>query len=278
MMSVNDVRRLTPRQSQGNAEMSDGTHRLAEKVIIVTGAAKGIGNAIAHCAAEAGATVILTDVNAAGVHAAARQIGGRALSRELDVTDADRFHEVVGEALERFGRVDGLVNNAGINVKYEPLAMPDDEWARCLDVNLKGQWNGCRAVLPAMIDQQAGSIVNLSSVHGHRIIPTSFPYPVSKSGVLGLTRALGVQYARHNIRVNSISPGYVETDLLTEYFAGLPDPEAARVETNRLIPAARVCQPEEVGMTAVFLLSDEAPFINATDIAIDGGQLAQYHP
>lgn len=255
--------------------MSERALRLAGKVVIVTGAAKGIGNAIARSAAGEGARVVLTDVDGDGVEAAAERLGAPAFS--LDVTDAARFAHVAGEVQRRFGRIDGLVNNAGINVKHEPLAMPPDAWERCLDVNLKGQWNGCRAVLPFMVGQRAGSIVNLSSVHGHRIIPASFPYPVSKAGVMGLTRALGVEYARHNIRVNSISPGYVETDLLTEYFDGLPDPAAARAETNRLIPAGRVCRPEEVGMTAVFLLSDEAPYINATDIAIDGGGLAQFH-
>ncbi|MEQ1954644.1 SDR family oxidoreductase [Mesorhizobium sp. CN2-181] len=251
--------------------------RLANKVIIVTGAAKGIGNAIARCVSREGATVVLTDIDGERARDAVVLLGDGCIFMELDVADQGRFDSVAAETLTRFGRIDGLVNNAGINVKYEPLAMPDAEWHRCLNINLKGQWNGCRAVLPTMVRQQAGAIVNISSVHGHQIVPASFPYPVSKSAILGLTRALGVEYAPNNIRVNSISPGYVDTDLLQDYFNSLPDPDSARRSTDELIPARRVCRPDEVGMTTVFLLSDEAPYIAGSDIVIDGGRLAMYH-
>jgi NAD(P)-dependent dehydrogenase (short-subunit alcohol dehydrogenase family) len=219
--------------------------------------------------------VVLTDIDRERGQRSAEELDGIFL--ELDVRERERFAAVAEEVLSRFGRIDGLVNNAGINVKYEPLAMPEAEWDRCLDVNLNGQWNGCRAVLPAMMRQRAGSIVNIASVHGHQIIPRSFPYPVSKGGILALTRAIGVEYAPHHIRVNSISPGYIDTALLQAYYDSLPDPEAGRRSTEALIPMRRVARAEEVGMTAVFLLSDEAPYINATDIAIDGGGMALYH-
>lgn len=256
------------------------SNRLAGKVILVTGAATGIGNAIARCAASAGASVVLTDVDEAGGQRAASALvaeGLRAAFLVLDVREKSRFAAVAEIVLERYGRIDGLVNNAGINVKYEPLNMPDDEWDRCFDVNLRGQWHGCKAVLPAMLKHGGGAIVNISSVHGHQIIPSSFPYPVSKTAILGLTRALGVQYAANNIRVNSISPGYVQTSLLDVYYESLPDPVSARMESEALIPARRIGRAEEIGMTVVFLLSDEAPYITATDIAIDGGRLALFH-
>jgi NAD(P)-dependent dehydrogenase (short-subunit alcohol dehydrogenase family) len=195
----------------------------------------------------------------------------------LDVRDEAAFGTLVAGILQRHGRIDGLVNNAGINVKYEPLSMPTGEWDRCIDVNLRGAWNGCRAVLPAMIAQRSGSIVNLASVHGHQIIPGSSPYPVSKAGLLGLTRALGVEYAPQGVRVNSISPGYVETPLVEAWLAAVPDPVATRARAEAMIPVGRFARAEEVAMLAVFLLSDEAPSITATDIAVDGGRMALFH-
>lgn len=252
------------------------TLRLSGKIIIVTGAAHGIGAAIAGSIAGEGATVILTDVDAAGADTAAA-IGVRAEFHPLDVRDAARWAEVVANAISRHGRIDGLVNNAGVNVKYPPLDMPDAEWDRCLDINLRGVWNGCRAVLPGMVTQKGGSIVNIASVHGLQIIPASFPYPVAKHGLIGLTKALGIEYAPSGVRVNAIAPGYVDTRLCQDWWNSLPDPAAARAESEALVPARRIGRPEEIGMTSVFLLSDEAPYIVATTIEIDGGRLALYH-
>jgi NAD(P)-dependent dehydrogenase (short-subunit alcohol dehydrogenase family) len=117
----------------------------------------------------------------------------------------------------------------------------------------------------------------MASVHGHQIIPASFPYPVSKAGLLGMTRALGVEYAARGVRVNSISPGYVETPLIEDWLASVPDPQATRAQAEALVPTGRFAQAREVAMTAVFLLSDEAPSIAATDIAIDGGRMSLFH-
>jgi NAD(P)-dependent dehydrogenase (short-subunit alcohol dehydrogenase family) len=260
--------------------METGQQRLAGKTIIVTGGAQGIGAAVAQAIVMQGGRVIVADIDEAGAQSLCAKIagqGGAAEATMLDVGNADAFASVVARVLSRHGQIDGLVNNAGINVKHEPLSMPPDEWDRCLDVNLRGAWNGCRAVLPAMMARKAGSIVNMASVHGHQIIPGSFPYPVSKAGLLGLTRALGVEYAAHGVRVNSISPGYVETPLLDAWLASVPDPAQTRREAEVLIPARRFARAAEVAMTAVFLLSDDAPYITATDIAIDGGRLALFH-
>lgn len=250
--------------------------RLRGKVLIVTGAGRGIGAAISSSAVRQGASVVLTDIDplGEGVAARLRADGGRATFRQLDVRDPNMWQAVVNDTVGRLGRIDGLVNNAALQVKYRPLDMPDEQWDRCLDVNLRGVWIGCRAVLPTMIAQRAGSIVNIASVHGHQIIPGAFPYSVSKHGVLGITHALGVEYAPSGVRVNAISPGYIDTEPESWSTAAGP---GAREACEALIPARRLGRPEEVAMTAVFLLSDEAPYIAATTIKIDGGRLALFH-
>lgn len=250
--------------------------RLLGKVVIVTGAARGIGAAIVREASSQGAVVVATDVDPSGEQLASslRSQGASATFLTLDVRDASCWATIVEKTVQQHGRIDGLVNNAALQIKYRPLELPDAEWDRCFEVNVRGVWNGCRAVLSRMIEQRNGSIVNIASVHGHQIIPGAFPYSVSKHGVVGLTRALGVEFAPHGIRVNAISPGYIDTDPQW-WAASAGQEELAKCES--LVPARRLGRPEEVAMTAVFLLSDEAPYIVASTIKIDGGRLALFH-
>ena len=146
-----------------------------------------------------------------------------------------------------------------------------------LAVDLEGVWYMCRAALPIMLAAGAGSIVNIASSHSTTIIPDTFPYPVAKHGLLGLTRALAIQYAARGVRVNAIAPGYIETEIARDYWNSFPAPEAERQKAYDLHPPKRIGRPEEVAMTALFLASDEAPFINAASIAIDGGRSVLYH-
>ncbi|CAM2182930.1 3-oxoacyl-(acyl-carrier-protein) reductase FabG [Paraburkholderia sacchari] len=257
-------------------------NRLNGKVAIVTGAGRGIGAAITRAFAAEGAAVVLAELDGASAEATAREIaqaqpGARTLAVSTDVTQATSVQAAVAAAERAFGPVDVLVNNAGINVFADPLTMTDDDWRRCFAVDLDGVWNGCRAVLPGMVERRAGSIVNIASTHAFQIIPGCFPYPVAKHGVIGLTRALGIEYAPKNVRVNAIAPGYIETQLTHDWWNAQPDPEAARRATLELPPMKRIGRPEEVAMTAVFLASDEAPFINASCITIDGGRTALHH-
>lgn len=251
--------------------------RLNEKIAIITGAGRGIGAAIATAFIREGAKVVIAERDEVSGPATAALLGDHALFVPTDVTDQVSVDAAIAQTLDRFGRIDTLVNNAGINVFHEPLETSDAEWARCMAVDLEGVWRMCRAALPAMLEGQGGSIVNIASSHSSTIIPGTFPYPVAKHGLLGLTRSLGIEYAARNIRTNAIAPGYIETDLAIEYWNDFPDPAAERQRTYDLHPPRRIGKPEEVAMTAVFLASDEAPFINATSIAIDGGQSVLYH-
>jgi NAD(P)-dependent dehydrogenase (short-subunit alcohol dehydrogenase family) len=251
--------------------------RLKGKIAIVTGAGRGIGAAIAEAFVREGARVVIAEMDETTGPATAERLGPAALFVHADVTDPISVEACVTETRDRFGRIDVLVNNAGINVFHDPLETSDAEWRRCMAVDLEGVWRMCRAVLPTMLEQRAGSVVNIASSHSSTIIPGTFPYPVAKHGLLGLTRALGIEYAASNIRVNAIAPGYIETDLAVEYWNSFEDPAAERRRTYDLHPPKRIGKPEEVAMTAVFLASDEAPFINATSIAIDGGRSVLYH-
>ncbi|RFU45785.1 SDR family oxidoreductase [Paraburkholderia sp. DHOC27] len=266
-------------------------NRLANKVAMITGAGRGIGAAIALAFAREGAAVVLAELDLEMAQRTAREIEGamvaagannaggasKVLAVQTDVTQSASVQHAVREAEQAFGAVDVLVNNAGINVFCDPLTMTDDDWRRCFAVDLDGVWNGCRAVLPGMVERGAGSIVNIASTHSFKIIPGCFPYPVAKHGVIGLTRALGIEYAPRNVRVNAIAPGYIETQLTHDWWNGQTDPAAAQQATLDLQPMKRIGRPEEVAMTAVFLASDEAPFINASCITVDGGRSALYH-
>ncbi|PRX05938.1 UNVERIFIED_ORG: NAD(P)-dependent dehydrogenase (short-subunit alcohol dehydrogenase family) [Martelella mediterranea] len=249
--------------------------RLKDKVAIITGAGQGIGAAIARCFAAEGAQVIVAERNVETGAATAAAVGG--LFQETDVTRQADIDAVVAMATERFGHIDVLVNNAGANVFYRPHEMPRAEWARCMALDLEACWAMTEAVLPAMRKQQQGSVVNIASSHGFKIIPHTFPYPVAKHGLIGLTRALGIEYAAEGIRVNAIAPGYIDTEIAQTYWNGFDDPAAERRKAEDLHPPKRIGQPEEVAMTAVFLASDEAPFINAETIMIDGGRSVVFH-
>jgi len=250
--------------------------RLKGKRAIVTGAGQGIGEAIARLFAIHGADVVIAERNATTGAAVADAIvaaGGRAKFVETDVTIAAQVERLAAAA----GAVDILVNNAGANVFYEPLEMPVEAWKRCMDLDLEAAWTCARAILPGMLGRGAGSIVNIASAHSFQIIPHCFPYPVAKHALVGLTRALAIEYAARGVRVNAIAPGYIDTPIAEAYWATFADPAAERARAENIHPPKRIGRPEEVAHTALFLASDEAPFINAETIVIDGGRSALYH-
>ena len=255
--------------------------RLVGKRIFVTGAAQGIGLAIAKAFLREGAALFLVDRDVALLAEqgeALKQSGGKLGYLAADITDAKMIASAVAQAAVEIGPINALVNNAGVNVFSEPLETSDEEWNRCFDVNLKGAWNCCKAVLPGMIERGGGVILNIASTHAFTIIPHTFPYPLAKHALLGMTKSLGLEYAPRNVRVNALAPGYVATQKVIDYWNGFPDPAAARAETMKLHPGGRIASPEEIAMAAVFMISDECPFMNATCLTIDGGLSVQQHP
>ncbi|UWU83213.1 SDR family oxidoreductase [Bradyrhizobium yuanmingense] len=254
--------------------------RLTNKRAIVTGAAQGIGLAIARSFVAEGACVALVDINARRGHEATEELanlGAEVCFIEVDVADSKAVDAMMAEAAKRLGPPNVLVNNAGVAVFRDPLEMAVEDWRHCFTIDLDGAWHCSRAVLPHLLKHGQGDIINIASVHASQIIPKCFPYPVAKHAVVGLTRALAIEYADRGIRVNAISPGYIGTEIVENVFASASDPEKLREETNALHPVKRIGRPEEVACTAVFLASDEARFLTAQNIVIDGGRSILFH-
>ncbi|ART63210.1 SDR family oxidoreductase [Kushneria marisflavi] len=253
--------------------------RLQGQRAVVTGAASCIGLTTAECFLTEGASVALLDQDDAALARTgdrlARTYPGRVHVETVDVADNDAVRTALAGVLDALGGVDILINAAGINVFADPLAVNAELWQRCMSINLEGAWHCIQALLPSMLSQSRGHVVNIASVHGHRIIPGAFPYPVAKHGLIGLTRSLGIEYAARGIRVNSISPGLIKTPSAQAWLDGLS--EAERQQQVELLPCKRFGEASEVAATALFLAGDEARFINATDILIDGGRSQVYH-
>ncbi|CCN73651.1 SDR family oxidoreductase [Vibrio nigripulchritudo] len=249
--------------------------RLTGKVAIVTGAGRGIGKAIAHRFSNEGATVVIAERDGKlGKESAAsiqNETGNPVVCITTDISDTDSVSAMVKETSSLFGSVDILVNNAGIAVFKEPLDTAQDDWDLCMKVDLEGAWYCCKAVLPFMLEKRNGAIINIISNHAFSIIPKTFPYPVAKHALLGMTRSLALEYAGEGIAVNAISPGYTDTQIAQDEFnkSDNPDEERAKVEAKQ--PVGRLCKPEEVAAVAAMLASEEARFMIGENLVIDGG-------
>ncbi|MDB5538119.1 MAG: short-chain dehydrogenase [Devosia sp.] len=255
--------------------------RLSGKRIFVTGAAQGIGLAIAKACLREGAKLFLVDrdgdllrTSVAGLGAPAGWVGHAA----ADISDAAAIRAAVATASAEIGQINALINNAGVNVFSTPLEASEAEWDRNFDINVKGAWNCSKAVLPAMLADGGGAILNIASTHAFTIIPHTFPYPVAKHALLGLTKSLALEYAAQGVRVNALAPGYVETQKSTDYWNSFPDPEAAKARTMALQPCGYIATADEIAMAAVFMISDECRFMNAACLVVDGGLSQLQHP
>lgn len=239
--------------------------RLAGKAALVTGAASGIGAAVARAFAAKGARVALADMNREAAEAGAAPLDG-ARAYACDVTDPASVEATVAAVLADMGRIDVLVNSAGIVDLAPAEEIGLGAWTRTLDVNLTGSFLVARATGRAMIAQGGGRIVNLASQAGSVAIEGHVAYCASKFGVIGMTKTLALEWGRHGITVNSISPTVVLTDLGRKAWEG-PKGEAMK----ELIPTGRFAEPEEIAAAAVFLASDAAAMINGADLLVDGG-------
>ncbi|MFO7167962.1 MAG: SDR family NAD(P)-dependent oxidoreductase [Chloroflexota bacterium] len=252
--------------------------RLAQTVALVTGAGRGIGRAIALRFAAEGAAVAALDRDGEAAAATAGEIsagGGHALALQADIADQAQVQAAVSRVVERFGRLDILVNNAAVSAAGDFIDGPYDAWDRVVQINLYGAIHCARAAAREMIRAgRGGRIVNISSIHSTRAEPGASSYDIAKGGVDQLTRALAVELAPHGIRVNSIAPGFISTsmsigpdgvnELETDWFRDI-------YVARRKIPLARPGQPEEVAAAALFLASEESSYITGAVLAVDGG-------
>ncbi len=242
---------------------------LAGRVALVTGAARGIGLAVAQALAEAGATLELSDVDGIGVDAAASSLtGGAAVGRTVDVADGDRVRAWIDDVAARRGRIDVLVNNAGVQLNRAAADLSDDDWHRVLGVNLDGAFFCSREAGRVMRAQGSGAIVNIASIAERFGMPRRLPYGVSKAGIAALTRGLAAEWAPDGVRVNAVAPGYVETELVRHAF------EMGHIDRDAIlakIPLGRLAEPRSIGDVVAFLASDGADYLTGQILYVDGG-------
>lgn len=242
--------------------------RLEGKVCLITGAASGIGKATTLLFAQEGATVIAGDISKENLDSLVKEaegLPGKVDPYVLNVTDRDQIKEVVEKVVQKYGRIDVLVNNAGITKDALLVRMKEEDWDAVINVNLKGVFNVTQMVVPYMIKQRNGSIVNVSSVVGIYGNPGQTNYAASKAGVIGMTKTWAKELAGRNIRVNAVAPGFIETPMTEKL------PEKAREAALSRIPLGRFGKPEEVAQVILFLASDESSYVTGQVIGIDGG-------
>jgi glucose 1-dehydrogenase len=249
--------------------------RLQDQVAIITGAASGIGRAIAITFAREGAKVVAADIQEHSrletetprTVEAIRAAGDEALFVATDVTQREQVEALVDETLRQYGRVNILVNNAGIFIRHAITDVSDEEWERVINLNLRGYFYACRRVIPEMLKQGGGKIINLSSIHGIRGTGTATAYCASKGAIENLTKQLAVEYGRRNIYVNAIAPGTIKT-AMSRPFRENPA-ILADYERHTLLP--RLGEPEDVANCALFLASHESDFVHGHTLVCDGG-------
>jgi 3-oxoacyl-[acyl-carrier protein] reductase len=251
------------------------TVKLRDRVAIVTGAAQGIGRAIALGLASEGAHVVVADLQEEKARQTANQVrdmGRRSLALRVDVSDLNDLSALVKTALEEFGTIDILVNNAGIALGTPFLETTEEAWNRIMDVNLKSAFFCSQYVAQVMVEKQGGRIVNLASTSSFVAGRQEVPYAISKAGVRMLTASAAAELAPHNVNVNAIAPGLIKTPLTAKHF---PSPEALEARVKAKTPMGRAGTPQDLVGAVVFLCSDDAEYVTGHTLVVDGGWLTQ---
>ena len=242
--------------------------KLAGKVALVTGAAQGIGKAVALLLARNGADIVVSDVNLQKAEETAKEVqtlGRKALAIKVDVAKLDDVEKMVESILAEFGKVDILVNNAGIARDKLILRMTEEDWDAVLNINLKGTFNCTKTVVRHMSKQKSGKIVNIASVVGEMGNAGQGNYAASKAGVIGFTKTIAREFAARGINVNAIAPGFIQTAMTDAV------PEKAKEELKRMIPMERLGQPEDVAQAVLFLVSERSSYITGQVLNVNGG-------
>lgn len=248
------------------------TSRFVGKVVLVTGAGGGIGGAIARRFADEGGIVLVCDVNAEGAEAVAQEIttaGKTAFARAFNLSDKTAVQKIVDDAIAKFGRIDVVINNAGVMRRGPLLDITDEDWDLTMNVNLNAMYFMCKSVLPHMISAGGGAIVNTASQWGLYPAPGHIAYNVSKAAVVAFTQNLARDYAPDKVRVNAVCPGEILTPMVE---AKLIESGKSVEELNAKVPFGRVGKPEEVAALMAFLASDEAPYMTGSIVEITGAQ------
>ena len=254
-----------------------GLLSLEGKVAVITGASSGIGRGTARRLAEAGAAVVVLDINEAGGQGTVQEIqeaGGQAAFLRCDVRVEADCRRAADEAAERFGRVDILFNNAGVAIRKTALDLEEAEWDLALDVMLKGAYLLTRHVVPHMIKAGGGSIINTGSGWSLKGGPRAVSYCAAKGGIWNMTRAMAIDFGPHNIRVNAVCPGDIDTPMLRSECAQLGENERSFMEEAATRPIHRVGTPEDVANVVLFLASGLSAWVTGTHIVVDGGGIA----
>ena len=241
------------------------------KTAVITGASRGIGRAIAEVLAERGADVVIADINQELAETTAQEIrantGRRAIAVQVNVAELAACQKMVERSLTEFGKIDILINNAGITRDNLIMRMDEADFDLVIDINLKGVWNCSKAVVRSMMKQRYGRIINVSSVSGIGGLPGQTNYSASKAGVIGITKALAKEVAARNITVNAVAPGYVTTVLTKDLSDEIKD------FASRITPIQRWAEPREIAYAVAFFASDEASYITGQVLRVDGGML-----
>lgn len=256
------------------------------KVVIVTGGAQGIGRGICLAFAEQGAHVLCADIDQEAGNSLAAKSGtldGEIVFQQGDVSQSESCQQIAQLAVDRWGRIDVLCNNAGIQPAdlYVPAhELPEEAWDRILGVNLKGAFLMCKSVLPQMMKQGGGAVINTASVQGLQSAPNVSAYAASKGGILSLTRNLALDYAQYNIRVLAVNPGTIDTPLVaasaaSELATGSVSEADMRATWASAHPLGRIGQPRDIADVVVFLASEKASFMTGTYVNVDGGMMAK---